>query len=222
MLIKCPECQENVSDTAKQCPHCGYCLVPHMCASQKITSSLKAVKNFFCFTKRKRKLTPKMSPLQFFVYASHNVWLDQQDFKERERDYTVNDEMGCVKEDLVLFAFAKIISKRILIRLTESDPNDFEKIKSGDGVGIIDERDIDPYVENLTPFFKELFAHSIEIAMAANNRESVYNAIEPFVSGLLLYEDIEYRYGHKLITENKYYSQLETLVGKFLKDKGQS
>lgn len=27
-LIKCPECQKEVSDTAETCPHCGYRLKP--------------------------------------------------------------------------------------------------------------------------------------------------------------------------------------------------
>ena len=30
-LIKCPECQQNISSSAKNCPHCGYKITLHKC-----------------------------------------------------------------------------------------------------------------------------------------------------------------------------------------------
>ncbi len=47
MLLKCPECELQVSDKAANCPHCGYPLNP-------IAGTLKPIKS----NKRKRKRLP--------------------------------------------------------------------------------------------------------------------------------------------------------------------
>lgn len=44
-LIKCPECGKEISDTAKQCPNCGYALKEDPSLVDKLTSEGKGVIN---------------------------------------------------------------------------------------------------------------------------------------------------------------------------------
>ena len=66
MLLKCPECELQVSDKAANCPHCGYPLNP-------IAGTLKPIKS----NKRKRKRLPtglgRFVRLRSAAYASLSV-----------------------------------------------------------------------------------------------------------------------------------------------------
>lgn len=44
-LIKCPECGNNVSDTAKFCPHCGYVITPTPTFKEQMGNMLKTGKD---------------------------------------------------------------------------------------------------------------------------------------------------------------------------------
>lgn len=44
-LIKCPECGNNVSDTAKSCPHCGYVITSNPTLKEQVGNLLKTSKD---------------------------------------------------------------------------------------------------------------------------------------------------------------------------------
>ena len=71
MLIKCPECELQVSDKAFSCPHCGYPISSRLYKSYKVTKHRRLPNGFGQITEIKNRNLRK--PFRAMVTTGYNT-----------------------------------------------------------------------------------------------------------------------------------------------------
>jgi hypothetical protein len=208
VLVKCPECQDNVSDTAKLCPHCGYPIRPSKTtvAKEKASAFVGTVIDFCKGVPRKKTLRCDISRQRFFERALHNIRIEQSTFPKRIRDYRKIGDGSVTSEGLIKFSRSIEVSRQILVLLASGN----QDAKRDALEGLIYERDISPYVECLTPVVNELIKYLKDDLYAAGP-PGLANLVKNLVSNLLDYEDVDYRVEHKLISDEEYVEWMYSL-----------
>lgn len=129
-LVKCPECGREISDTAKQCPHCGYTLKSNIETAKQVASVAgNALRNVFF------KYGELVLPLLFLVTGMTCLFVG---YDEWYYDFHFNEYCGLIVTSFQDFPFWLFLAGTIILPIvTYALCNSARKKAEGKGASII-------------------------------------------------------------------------------------
>lgn len=210
MLIKCPECQSEVSSQASSCPKCGNPIsAAGRSAKDKFSSFFSFIKSCVPSSDSKKKISPDLSRRVFLNNALHNIQIDQRPFPQRERDYSIFPGLNVETDMMVRIGLVHEITRNTMLKIYGISDQEAPLFDTSRPLKHIKERDIDPFVNILCDLIPQLMACRVELSAASKSPKTVSTVIRSFAFDLLEYEDIDYKVCKKIISDKEYVSRME-------------
>lgn len=213
MLVRCPECQNDMSNIASSCPKCGNPVsIAGTSAKDKCVSFFSFLKSCLPSSDSKRKISPSLSRRVFLNNALYNIMIDQRPYSRRNRDYSIFSGLGVETEVIVRIGLVHEITRITMRKVFGISEQEAAPSNSSRPSNQIKERDIDPFVNILCDLIPQLMVCNVELSGVSKNPEMVRTVIESFAFDLLEYEDIDYKVCKKMISDEEYISRMENVL----------